>query len=140
MVTFLSGLAGVYLEKLLKDNSSSIWIRNIQLSSFGIVLAFLSVHLNDREQLVRNGFFGGYSRYTFLVICDQAFGGLLVATVVKYADTILKGFATSIAIVVGGVISALFFGLLPSYRFLAGVVLVLIALLVYNRPQPTPPT
>jgi len=88
--------------------------------------------------VAEEGFFGGYSRYTILVILDQSFGGLLVATVVKYADTILKGFATSIAILVGGIMSAIIFGLMPSFKFISGVVIVIIAVLLYNKPQPSP--
>ena len=38
----------------------------------------------------------------------QAFNGLVIATVVKYADNILKGFATSISIIISSVISFYF--------------------------------
>ena len=38
----------------------------------------------------------------------QAFGGLVVAAVVKYADNILKGFATSVSIVVSSLVSFYF--------------------------------
>ena len=40
-------------------------------------------------------------RYTF----SQAFGGLLVACVVQYTDNIVKGFATSLSIIVSSAIS-----------------------------------
>ena len=40
----------------------------------------------------------------------QAFGGLVVAAVVKYADNILKGFATSVSIVVSSLVSFYFLG------------------------------
>eukprot|EP00920_Eleutheroschizon_duboscqi_P033247 GHVT01080185.1.p1 GENE.GHVT01080185.1~~GHVT01080185.1.p1 ORF type:complete len:284 (-),score=-10.33 GHVT01080185.1:674-1525(-) len=33
-----SGLAGVYFEKILKESSTSIWLRNIQLAIFGCFL------------------------------------------------------------------------------------------------------
>ena len=38
------------------------------------------------------------------VVVNQAFGGLLIAVVMKYADNIVKGFATSIAIIVSTVL------------------------------------
>lgn len=44
------------------------------------------------------------------VLRSQAFGGLVVAAVVKYADNILKGFATSVSIVVSSLVSFYFLG------------------------------
>jgi len=41
---------------------------------------------------------------------SQAFGGLVVAAVVKYADNILKGFATSVSIIVSSLVSFYFLG------------------------------
>jgi len=43
-------------------------------------------------------------------LCPQAFGGLVVAAVVKYADNILKGFATSVSIIVSSLVSFYFLG------------------------------
>ena len=40
----------------------------------------------------------------------QAFGGLIVAAVIKYADNILKSFAAAMSIVSSTIISALVFG------------------------------
>jgi len=37
--------------------------------------------------------------------CLQALGGLVIAVVIKYADNILKGFATSLSIIVSTLIS-----------------------------------
>lgn len=41
------------------------------------------------------------------VVCVQALGGLIVAMVIKYADNILKGFATSLSIIISALISYL---------------------------------
>ena len=35
----------------------------------------------------------------------QAFGGLIIAAVIKYADNIIKGFATSLSIILSSVVS-----------------------------------
>lgn len=48
----------------------------------------------------------------------QAFGGLVVAAVVKYADNILKGFATSLSIVVSSFVSFYFLGDFQPTRYI----------------------
>jgi UDP-sugar transporter A1/2/3 len=51
----------------------------------------------------------GYSFWVWATITLVAAGGLLVAVVVKYADNILKGFATSLSILLSAVISYMYF-------------------------------
>ncbi|KAJ1661477.1 UDP-galactose transporter Gms1, partial [Coemansia sp. RSA 25] len=94
----LSGLAGVYFEKVLKGSRKSVWARNVQLSLFSLPPALFGVLVIDGTGVRSSGFFSGYTAWTVAAISLQAFGGLLVAVVVKYADNILKGFATSISI------------------------------------------
>jgi len=66
----------------------------------------------------------------------QAAGGLVVAAVMKYADNILKGFATSVSIVLSSIISYFFLAdFHPSLLFLIGAFLVLVATFMYSKPQ-----
>jgi len=58
------------------------------------------------------------------VIVLQAIGGLVVAAVVKYADNILKGFGSSISIVISCVLEFLFFDFHPTVKFILGALLV----------------
>jgi hypothetical protein len=44
-----------------------------------------------RTEVQERGFYAGYSPIVWVVIFNQAFGGLVVAMVVKYADNIVKG-------------------------------------------------
>ena len=63
----------------------------------------------------------------------QAFGGLVVAMTVKYADNILKGFATSISIIVSSVFSYLVLNdLSPGGYFVFGTCLVILATFMYG--------
>ena len=57
------------------------------------------------ELMERGDFFSGYNKYVWGVITLQAAGGLIVAVVVKYADNVMKGFATSISIIISAVLS-----------------------------------
>lgn len=134
-----SGFAGVYFEKILKGTGSgqggSIWLRNIQLGMFGTLLGIVGMMFNDGAKIREKGVLFGYSNLVWFVIFMQAFGGLLVAVVVKYADNILKGFATSIAIIVSCIVSIYVFNFVLSLQFCLGTLLVMTAIFFYGRPQ-----
>lgn len=132
----LSGLAGVYFEKILKHSKVSIWVRNIQLGMFGTFFALMTTYISDYEKVQEHGFFFGYSPLVWLNIVIQSSGGLLVAVVIKYADNILKGFATSIAIVVSCLASAYLFGTEINTIFTFGTLLVVLSVFMYSYQPP----
>ncbi|TPX78360.1 hypothetical protein CcCBS67573_g00413 [Chytriomyces confervae] len=134
----LSGLAGVWFEKVLKGSKASLWVRNTQLSFFSLIPAFLGVYFMDGAAIADNGFFQGYTAWTFGAISCQAIGGLIVALVVKYADNILKGFATSISIILSAIASVFLFDFHISAIFCVGSTIVLYATHLYGLPDPIP--
>jgi len=110
----ISGLAGVYFEKVLKDSNSksSLSVRNVQLSFYSLFPSFfIGVVFKDGAEISRTGFFTGYNWIVWLAIAFQAFGGIIVALVVNYADNIAKNFATSISIVISFIASVYLFDL-----------------------------
>jgi len=129
-----SGLAGVYFEMVLKNAKTSLWIRNIQLSLFGIILGVLPV-IKDLPEILdkTDGFFYGYSPVVWIVILLQAGGGILVAVVVKYADNILKGFATSLSIIMSCIASYFLFDFKVNQIFVVGALLILSSVYVYGN-------
>jgi UDP-galactose transporter len=127
--------AGVYFEKILKGTPGSVWIRNIQLGIYGIIIGLIGMQINDGRKIAEKGVLFGYTHLVWIVICMQAFGGLLVAIVVKYADNILKGFATSFSIVLSCVISIYLFTFHVSFQFVFGAGLVMTAIYIYSMPQ-----
>ncbi|XP_035278033.1 UDP-N-acetylglucosamine transporter-like isoform X3 [Anguilla rostrata] len=134
-----SGFAGVYFEKILKETKQSVWVRNIQLGLFGLVFGLMGVFVYDGERVKESGMFQGYNGITWLVVALQALGGLVIAAVIKYADNILKGFATSLSIILSTLIS--YFWLQdfdPTSVFFVGAVLVIIATFLYGyEPKPS---
>jgi hypothetical protein len=87
----------------------------------------------DLAPILEHGFFYGYTRWTWLVILLQAGGGLIVAVTIRYADNILKGFATSVSILVSCVGSALLLGWEGgSLGFWAGAALVMSSTYIYG--------
>ncbi|KAI9027472.1 UDP-galactose transporter [Phycomyces nitens] len=154
----LSGLAGVYFEKIIKAPSvrqtpfedeerqkeskkedggnaeaSQLWIGNIQLSFFSVILGLVFVvALQDGPVILEKGFFANYNILTWVVIGIQASGGLIVALVVKHADSILKGFATSISILLSSLVSVCVFGTTVTGVFMTGALLVIYATYLYG--------
>ncbi len=64
------------------------------------------------------------------MVALSALGGLIVAVVVKYADNILKGFATAFSLVVAVISSyALFPGYSATSLFFAGAVRLVISII-----------
>ena len=128
-----SGFAGVYFEKVLKGSEVSLWVRNVQLALIGIVAGLGGVWYSDAEKIAAHGFFHGYSPVVWSVIALQAVGGILVALVVKYADSLLKGFSTAFSIVASCLVSYLFLEEgPPSPKFVLGVLLVMFSTVLYS--------
>jgi len=132
----VSGLAGVYFEKVLKGSTISLWMRNVQLALIGGVVGVVGAYAKDGTAIAAGGFFQGYDTVVALVVCLQAAGGLLVAMVIKYADNILKGFATSISVVLTCTVSYFLFGTSVTAVFGLGAALVLLAVWLYGARLP----
>lgn len=130
----LSGFAGVYFEKILKNSTSvSLWIRNIQLSVVAIPIGLMQVFITERQHISKRGLLYGFTTTAWMCILLQAQGGLLVALVVKFANNILKGFATSMAIVISTVASMVIFDFELTPSFVFGTSLVISSVMMYNK-------
>ncbi|XP_063058051.1 solute carrier family 35 member A3a isoform X2 [Engraulis encrasicolus] len=128
-----SGFAGVYFEKILKESKQSVWVRNIQLGMFGLVFGLMGMLVYDGERVREHGMFQGYNTITCVVVALQALGGLVIAAVIKYADNILKGFATSLSIILSTLISYFWLeDFVPTSVFFMGAVLVIVATFLYG--------
>lgn len=130
-----SGFSGVYFEKILKGSSTSLWIRNIQMGLPSVFISYFAAYFHDGVAIAEKGFFVGYSPLVWTVIVVQAVGGLIVAVVMKYADNVLKTFASSISIVVSCIISAIFFDFHPNMYFVTGSFFVVLSTVLYSKPE-----
>uniref|UniRef100_A0A915E0V5 UDP-galactose transporter n=1 Tax=Ditylenchus dipsaci TaxID=166011 RepID=A0A915E0V5_9BILA len=129
---FLSGFAGIYFEKILKGSNVSLWLRNVQLSFLSIPIGVAVICIKDGDRVMEHGLMVGFDWIVWSVVLLQALGGLIVAVVIKYADNILKAFATSIAIVVSCVASIFIFAIIPKMLFVLGAGLVICAVVIYG--------
>ncbi|ORY89704.1 nucleotide-sugar transporter-domain-containing protein [Leucosporidium creatinivorum] len=116
----------------LRENSPSLWARNLQLSVPSLVFSLSGVFLSPQlEGIAPSQVWVGFSPLVWSVVLNQALGGLLVAMVVRYADSVAKGFATSLAIVLSTFASVIFFGLVPGPLFILGAGLVISSTIIY---------
>lgn len=131
----LSSGAGVWFERMLKGSSTGLWMRNVQLGMFSIVVGIFGCILQDGEAIRNKGALQGYQASTWLLVMNQAAGGLLVATAVKYADNIYKNFACTLSILVSTLVV---YVVAPedsplSVMFVCGATLVLGSTYVYGQ-------
>ena len=75
--------------------------------------------------------FHGYNKWTYLVVCTLSSSGLLVSWIMKYADSIVKVYATSMAMLVTMVVSILLFGQNPTLQLLLGILTATASLQMY---------
>ena len=136
-----SAFAGVYFEKILKGTSTSLWIRNIQMAFFSVLPAIAKYLLQlspqdpsadsagDEQRTFLQGF--GVTAWTLVLL--QSFGGLLVAAIIRYADNVVKGLATCVAIVVATSFSVVFLGTNCTPNFVSGAILILGSAWVFSN-------
>jgi len=136
---FTSGLAGVYFEMVLKNSQTDLWIRNVQLSAFSLLPALVPIVLSrPTETGLISSLFQNFGAWAWATVAIQVFGGLVTAMVIKYSDNILKGFATSLSIVISFLASVALFDFQITFTFILGSVIVLIATWLYNQPGRNP--
>lgn len=134
---FISGFAGIYFEKVLKESDVSVWMRNVQLSLLSLPIGGVTYLINDGTS---KNFLRGFDAFVWYLVLLQAAGGLIVAVVVKYADNILKGFATSVAIVISCVASIYLFNFVLTIQFAIGTILVIGSIFLYGYVPKKPET
>ena len=136
---FTSGLAGVYFEMVLKGSQADLWVRNVQLALFSLLPALVPVFAAQSATPFTgtwfSGLFANFGAWAWATVSVQVFGGLVTAIVIKYSDNILKGFATSLSIVLSFLASVALFDFYITPSFLLGSATVLGATWMYNQPD-----
>ena len=159
-IAMSSGFASVYTEKVIKANRSiavasptttsttSTTMTNatttFDRSEYGLAytqvqLAFMSICTiglyalwQDFHKIMEYGLFYQFSYAAWFSVLNSAIGGLIVASVLKYADSVLKGYATAMSVILTGIFSMLLFNTSLSIIYFLGIVNVVTAVLLYN--------
>merc|ERR1712039_962038 len=83
--------------------------------------------------IIEKGLFVGFDGAATLAVTSSAVGGLVVASVLKYADSVLKGYGTVTSVFVTAGISALLFGTVLDIHFGFGLVNVISSIALYSH-------
>ncbi|KAK7830260.1 cmp-sialic acid transporter 4 [Quercus suber] len=132
VMALLSGFAGVYTEAIMKKRPSrNINVQNFWLYVFGMVFNAVAIVTQDFDAVMNKGFFYGYSFITVLMILNHALSGLAVSMVMKYADNIVKVYATSVAMLFTAFVSFYLFGFNLSLAFILGTIVVMVSVYLH---------
>jgi len=135
-----SGFASVYTEKVIKSQrlsspvtgQYSLAYTQVQLASMSLLAIGVYACLVDMRKIMQFGLFHNFNGGAFLTVFNSAIGGLIVAGVLKYADSVLKGYATACSVIATGIMSMFLFGTELHVVYFMGIVNVVIAVLLYN--------
>ena len=158
LATSITASTSVWNQMAIKGFDVPVNLQNTIMYSFGSAIAF-GCHFAQpsaggagggrggrHQQPADPGFFEGYTPLAILLVVFQAFHGLAVALVYKYADAIVKNFANSSVMAILVVISALFLNLKTTVHSWLGVIIVVVMTHCYmnmaikSSPPPEPPT
>ena len=154
LMVLINSSASIYLEKLLKDNEIkfTIWERNIQLAFYSLcVISIICTYdyidfssfnvnpnsnsnpdINNMNMKPKKVPFQGWSFLTCGIVLFQAVGGILVATTLKYADSIVKNFAVAGSIMLSTVLGYFFFNGHMDIFVILGCLSTILALFNYT--------
>jgi len=104
----------------------------VQLALMSLITIGVYACINDFKQIVEYGLFYNFTMSAFASVLSSALGGLIVAAVLKYADSVLKGYATAVSVILTGVLSMLLFGSTLTLIYYMGIINVVTAVLLYN--------
>ncbi|QDZ25699.1 nucleotide-sugar transporter [Chloropicon primus] len=138
----LSALAGVYTEFLLKKNNDTLYWQNVQLYGFGTLFNAARLTYDDIQSPDSSFWLfdltDGYNYITWLIVINFSFSGLFISWIQKYANTIVKVYATSSAMMVTAFLSIFFFDLEPTLQLFLGIAIVCTSIMLYFMPGDLP--
>lgn len=130
--SFISALAGVYCEKILKDSDTSIWVRNVHFSTCGVVLGVAGLAITgELGQVFSDGLFAGYHALIWVAVVNNGVGGILVSLAIKHVDVVASNFSQTVALIFISLFSVMVLGKEANSFFIIGVLIVCSATFMY---------
>lgn len=124
----LSGFTSVFFESTLKSSRMSVWGRNVQLSSWSILIYAGTVSM---EANAADAIFEGWTPLAVACALLGALGGILVALALRFTDSLSKTIATTSCIILTCIGNSLLLGEPVTFHVLLYVVIVVISVIDY---------
>lgn len=140
MIALCSGFASVYTEKVIKAQKGGNAVRqNYSLAYMQVQMASVSLCVivpyalwKDFGVIVEYGLWHNFNAAACGAVFLSAMGGLTVAAVLKYADAVLKGYATAVSVILTGVCSMYLFGSTLNIFYFLGICNVCVSIVMYS--------
>ncbi|XP_053406309.1 probable UDP-sugar transporter protein SLC35A4 [Mercenaria mercenaria] len=131
----VSGFAAVYTEYLLKKRkSTSLPLQNILLYAYGTFLNAITVLWQTSTYTGEDqGFFQGFTVYTWLIVITQASNGLIMSVVMKHGSNLTRLFIISGGMLTSTMLSVFVFETVINVFFIIAAILVITAIYLYHH-------
>lgn len=129
----ITAITSVWNQLIIKGSEVPMHLQNTFLYSFVTIVAIVSYAsstlVHERHSTI--GLFEGYTSLALALVLFQAFHGLAVVFVFKYADAIVKNFANSTVVAVLVILSYLYFSMQTTVHSWLGIVIILVTTYTY---------
>jgi UDP-galactose transporter len=133
--TSITSFAGIYTEYVLKRHQETDFFKQqVLLYIYGALFNAILLFGKYREQLNREGFFGGYDAYAVWVIVIMAGNGVATATIFKYLDNIMNVYTQAGTMLITATVSTVIGTFVPNVGFVCGTLVCLVSMYIYNCP------
>lgn len=127
----ISGLSTALTQRALRSGRHSL-LFSAELAVFGIVVLIATDYSQKKQLFQEGGPFHDWTLLTMVPVVANAFGGIVVGMVTKYAGGVTKGFALIAGIIVTAIADYLVDGIPLGPQHLVSTVLVSLSIYLHN--------